>query len=112
MIITGYLFNYTKSIITSTASGRPDPPDWPDFGDWKDDILMPYLQLFGLLALAFGPALIIAVWRPGTETQVRIAHSLAHPGAIFAWVGFQFSLFIPGHGRNAYAGPALPHAPG
>jgi len=86
VIITGYLFNYAKSIITSTASGRPDPPDWPDFGDWKDDILMPYLQLFGLLALAFGPALIIAVWRPGTETQVRVA--------LFAALGFG-ALFAP-----------------
>ncbi len=85
VILTGYLFNYAKSIITSTAGGRQDPPDWPDFGDWKDDILMPYLQFFGLLALAFGPALIIGIWRPGTETQVRIAVLAALGfGALFA----------------------------
>ncbi|HVV72421.1 MAG TPA: FHA domain-containing protein, partial [Verrucomicrobiae bacterium] len=69
LIVTGYMFSYAKAIITSTADGRDDLPDWPDFGDWKDDILMPYLQLLALLALFFGPALIVAVWHPGTDTQ-------------------------------------------
>jgi hypothetical protein len=44
VILTGCLFAYAKSIITSTAEGRKDPPDWPDFGDWKDDIVVPYLS--------------------------------------------------------------------
>ena len=35
VIITGYLFNYAKSIITSTASGRPDPPDRTAGRRWR-----------------------------------------------------------------------------
>jgi hypothetical protein len=73
LIVTGYLFNFAKSIITSTAEGRQDLPDWPDFSDWKDDILMPYLQLFALMLLCFGPAFIIALWQPGSENATRIA---------------------------------------
>ena len=73
LILTGYLFAYAKSIITSTAEGRKDPPDWPDFGDWKEDILVPYLQLVALVILSFGPAFIIGLWRPGTAAETRIA---------------------------------------
>lgn len=73
LIVTGYMFSYAKSIITSTADGRDDLPDWPDFGDWKDDILMPYLQLLALLVLFFGPAVLLAAWHPGTASQAAVA---------------------------------------
>ena len=88
LILTGYLFTYAKSIITSTADGRKDPPNWPEFGDWKDDILVPYLQLLALVVLSFGPAFIIHLWRPGTETEARIAYIAALAlGALFAPMG-------------------------
>ena len=88
LILTGYLFAYAKSIIVSTANGRKDPPDWPDFSDWKDDILVPYLQLAALAVLCFGPAFVIGVWRPGTETEARIAYFVALGfGAFFAPMG-------------------------
>jgi len=88
LILTGYLFAYAKSIITSTAGGWKDPPDWPDFSDWKEDILSPYLQFLALVALCFGPAFIIALWRPGTETEARIGYFAALGlGALFAPMG-------------------------
>jgi hypothetical protein len=87
-ILTGYLFAYAKSIIVSTANGRKDPPDWPDFGDWKDDIVVPYLQLAALALLFFGPALVIRVWGPGTPTEARVAFFAALGfGALFAPMG-------------------------
>jgi len=76
-IVTGYMFSYAKSIITSTTEGKTELPDWPDFTDWKDDILMPYLQLLALLALYFGPSFLIGIARPGTQTQTAIAHLAA-----------------------------------
>jgi hypothetical protein len=88
VILTGYLFAYAKSIITTTAEGRKDPPDWPEFSDWKEDILVPYVQLLALVVLCFGPALIIGVWRPGTETEARIAYLTALGfGVFFAPMG-------------------------
>ena len=77
LIVTGYMFSYAKSIITSTAEGKKELPDWPDFGDWKDDILMPYLQLLALVALYFGPSFIVGVWRPGSATQAAVAYLAA-----------------------------------
>jgi hypothetical protein len=88
LILTGYLFAYAKSIVTSTANGRKDPPDWPDFTDWKEDILFPYLQLLALVVLFFGPAFVIGLWRPGSETETRIVYFAALGfGALFAPMG-------------------------
>ena len=88
LILTGYVFAYAKSIITSTANGRKDPPDWPDFSDWKDDILVPYLQFIALAVVCFGPAFVIQIWHPGTATQTRIGYFIALGfGAFFAPMG-------------------------
>jgi hypothetical protein len=79
LLITGYLFNYAKSIITTTANGQRELPDWPDFTDWREDILVPYFHLFALVALAFGPALLVAVcqsWQ-GTEPGAACFCALA-----------------------------------
>lgn len=88
LLFAGYLFAYAKSIITSTANGQADPPDWPEFSDWKEDILVPYGQVIALGLLYFGPACLIGLWRPGTETEARIAYFVALGfGAFFAPMG-------------------------
>ena len=76
-LLSGYLFNYAKSIITSTAEGRDDPPDWPDFSDWKEDILGPYFQLFVLMVLSFGPSYLVAGWQAWSGTNLRLAYFIA-----------------------------------
>ncbi len=58
-------FGYAKSIITSTAAGGKEPPDWPDFSNWRDDMLFPYLQMGALVVFFFGPAFVIGKWYPG-----------------------------------------------
>lgn len=73
VIITGYLFSYAKSIIASTAEGRRELPDWPDFSDWKDDILVPYLHMIALVLFAFGPSLLIAAWQSWHGENLRVA---------------------------------------
>ena len=80
ILLTGYLFNYAKSIVASTAGGKAEPPDWPDFSDWKEDVLLPYGQLIALVVLAFGPTIVLWWWHPGSETFARTA--------IFAAAGF------------------------
>ena len=88
LILTGYLFNYAKSVITTTANGREEPPDWPDFTDWKDDIVMPYIQMLALLILTLGPAYIIGILRPGTGFQAQVAFFAALSlGAFLAPMG-------------------------
>jgi len=56
----GYTFSYCKRIIEATASGEDAPPDWPDFNDLFEDALQPFLQLLALLAMVFGPAILVS----------------------------------------------------
>jgi pSer/pThr/pTyr-binding forkhead associated (FHA) protein len=72
LILTGYLFSYAKRIITSTAEGASEPPDWPDFGSWFEDIILPYLQFLALVVLAFGPAIVVAVWSPADAPTAHV----------------------------------------
>ena len=74
LIATGYLFNYAKSIIVSTTQGRHELPDWPDLSDWKDDIVVPYLQLLALVVLTFGPSMLVLVWQSWHGTVLRTAY--------------------------------------
>jgi hypothetical protein len=77
LIVTGYMFSFAKSIVTSTAGGKKELPDWPDFSDWKDDILMPYLQLLALLVLSFGPAFLILALGSEKELATMVAFFVA-----------------------------------
>jgi hypothetical protein len=64
LLTTGYLFNYAKGIVASTAIGEENPPDWPDFSNWFEDMVMPYLELLALSAVTFGPALLVYTFAP------------------------------------------------
>jgi FHA domain len=88
LIFTGYLFSYAKRIVGSSAEGRPDPPDWPDFTNWWEDIVLPYLHLLALTLLAFGPAIVLALWHPGNAATTHMAVLAAVAfGALFAPMG-------------------------
>ncbi len=66
LLIGGYLFSYAKRIVASSAEGEAGPPDWPDFTNWVDDILIPYGHLLALVVLSFGPAWAAARFLPET----------------------------------------------
>lgn len=88
VVSTGYLFNYCKRIITSTAEGESEPPDWPDFSDWSEDILVPFGQFLALVVLAFGPTVILSWWHPFGETYAGAAAiAAAVLGALLAPMG-------------------------
>jgi hypothetical protein len=88
IFMVGYVFSYAKSIITSTANGESRPPDWPDLSNWSQDIVSPFGQCVGLIALSFAPAIILNWWHPANET---LAHALKLTaiglGALFAPMG-------------------------
>ena len=61
---TGYLVAYLTSIITSTAAGEDQLPDWPDFMDWSD-FVGPCMMGMGTLFACFLPALLFGVFAEG-----------------------------------------------
>lgn len=74
---SGYLFNYAKQIVTSTALGEASPPDWPDLTDFKEDVLMPFGQLLALVVLCFGPSLALRWWHPWGQHYASLASTAA-----------------------------------
>lgn len=85
---SGYLFNYAKQIITTTALGESSPPDWPELTDFKEDIVMPFGQLLALVVLCFGPSLVLRWWHPWGEHYAGLASMSALAlGALLAPMG-------------------------
>ena len=88
VFLVGYVFSYAKSIITSTANGDSNPPDWPDFTNWQQDVVSPFLQCLALVVLSFGPAIILKWWHPFGESHAHAIQLLAMGwGAVFAPMG-------------------------
>jgi hypothetical protein len=77
ILATGYLFSYLKSVIASSADGDPTPPDWPELGEWKADIVIPMSQLVSLALASFGLALGLQIWSDGDYPCLVIGAMLA-----------------------------------
>ncbi len=57
IISTGYLFAYMQRIVAFTAQGEDELPDFPEFGEWWADIILPYLLFVGTWVVSFAPAI-------------------------------------------------------
>jgi hypothetical protein len=85
---TGYLFNYAKQIVLSSAQGGDLPPDWPDAGEWLEEIVQPCGEMVALVLLTFGPAMILRWWHPlGDKYAELLFIAAAAAGALFAPMG-------------------------
>ena len=63
----GYFFAYMQTILHATAVGDEEMPGLPSMASFWEHILLPCLQLLGLLAICFGPAIAVAWWTISTE---------------------------------------------
>lgn len=61
VISTGYLFAYMQKIISHSAQGEDDMPDFPEFSEWWSDIIQPFLQFTGTAVVSFAPAIAAAI---------------------------------------------------
>ncbi len=59
IISTGYLFAYMQRIVAFTAQGEDEMPDFPEFGEWWSDIILPYLLFVGTWVASFAPAIAV-----------------------------------------------------
>jgi len=58
LLIAGYLAAYMLKVIGAVCGGDQEPPNWPDFGSYWDDILRPLLLVVGTAALSLAPCII------------------------------------------------------
>ncbi len=59
LAITGYLFAVQFNLIFATGNGYKEAPDFPDFSDSFENILVPLFKVVVVWLLAFAPALLI-----------------------------------------------------
>lgn len=71
--IAGYLCAYMMKVISSSADGEDELPDFPDFYDWWDSVLCPGVKVSGTAIFCFIPALVYYYY-------VLTEFSLADPG--------------------------------
>jgi hypothetical protein len=63
----GYLTRYLQNIVTSSAHGENDMPDWPDLSDYSGEVTSPFFQLVGVAAFCFAPAIFLTIYAAFTE---------------------------------------------
>jgi len=61
---TGFFISFFRRIVAGSATGEDVMPDWPDVTDFSNDILAPFLQFVGTVALSFLPAIGVFVFVP------------------------------------------------
>lgn len=55
LIAGGYLAAYLMSVLSTSAQGDQALPGWPEFSDPWDDIVRPWLLMFGTVAFCLAP---------------------------------------------------------
>ncbi|HEX4646173.1 MAG TPA: FHA domain-containing protein, partial [Verrucomicrobiae bacterium] len=75
----GYLFSYLQRIITTSAGGEKQLPDWPDFSGF-DDVIGPCFQFGAAIFGCFLPAIAVLVLA-GTDSEW--AGQLIWPALLF-----------------------------
>jgi hypothetical protein len=88
---TGYFLAYSQKIITTTAHGDHEPPTFPDFSDFSQDILPPFVQALGLFVVYLLPVLLAAWFLPEEGLASALLPILLLLVALFlmpmAWLG-------------------------
>jgi hypothetical protein len=100
----GYFGSFYLDIVSTTMAGRDDVPDWPNFGNFWDDIFAPFARLFVLVVFAFGPWIAVAYFADSKASW----HEGAFWGtAAYGCIYFPMSVLAAQAFGSAWA--ALPH---
>ncbi len=57
LFVQGYLTAYMFDVVLATINGKDAPPDFPEFTDWWDSILRPFLLFLVTTLLCFSPVI-------------------------------------------------------
>lgn len=76
IVFIGYIYATQFKIIFTTGNGYQDAPEFPDFSDIFDNILIPLLKVTFIWIIGFLP-LLLAVWKIEGLSEVMIWGLLA-----------------------------------
>jgi hypothetical protein len=62
---TGYLTAFLRRVITSTAAGDEEMPEWPEMEDFSSDVFAPFMQLIGTVVFCFAPMIGLTIYALG-----------------------------------------------
>ncbi len=77
---SGYFAAYYFDIVNSTASGKNEACDWPDFRDFWSDLVAPWLCMLSAFVCSFAPLLVIGFFLepPGIIKAALLVIGFAH----------------------------------
>src|SRR5205085_9025944 len=58
----GYLFAFMQRIVSASAQGEDDVPDFPDVTEFWSDVVLPFLLFTGTFVGSFAPAIAAGIW--------------------------------------------------
>jgi len=74
--VGGYLASFMMKIISHSADGEINLPDWPDLSEWWDDILSPMFRMIAVTIVSYFPLLLYlaySLWTRNYSTPVMVA---------------------------------------
>ena len=87
IVASGYLMAYIVKIIQATAAGEDELPGWPDFTDWKAQIVQPLLMFLTAAAASFLPLLIYGFMAGWQDLRLMIILPTVAWGLLYMPVG-------------------------
>ena len=63
----GYLFAFMQRIVSASAQGEDDVPDFPDVTEFWSDLFHPFLLFTGTFVVSFVPAIAVAIFMRESE---------------------------------------------
>jgi hypothetical protein len=90
IFLGGYLFAYAQTIIQTTAVQDQELPQLTGVSSFWEDVLLPFLQMLGLMVACFSPALValVATAASGQPALAVAAIPLFVLGFIYLPMGF------------------------
>ena len=77
----GYLFSFLKTIITTTANGDNEMPDWPEYEGFMTSGLSPFLEMLAVFAVCLGPGCLYLAF--AGQDQAWVAWTLWIGGLVY-----------------------------
>lgn len=68
----GYLSAYLQKVVHASAQGEDDVPGWPEFSNWWDDIVMPFLLALWAGVASFAPAFGYMFYHLYADTEMSL----------------------------------------